>query len=178
MFIGNRMPLDAHKTYLQKKNLFFFCWSRACLPIQTSRRWCVYVKMEKPLTDLGLGHHCGLSVAERRERQAELWFFVPLEIQQLPQSKTSLVFVSHNPDTQLDWLTLINTPPYAHTSTNRLWICLAPAPSAFGPQMCFIFSSDLSQTDEMWSREAMFFGEAIYLRFISPETKAWWKQPK
>lgn len=49
------------------------------------------------------------------------------------------------------------SPPYAHTSINRLWISLAPALSAFGPQMCFIFSTDLSQTDEMWSREAMFF---------------------
>lgn len=52
----------------------------------------VYMEIEKPLTNLGLGHHCGLSVAERRERQAELRFFVPLEIQQLSQSKSFSVF--------------------------------------------------------------------------------------
>lgn len=68
--------------------------------------------------------------------------------------------------------------PYAHTSINRPWIRLSPSPSAFGPQMCFIFSSVLSQTDEMWSREAMFFGEAIYRQFVSPETKGSWKQPQ
>lgn len=58
------------------------------------------------------------------------------------------------------------TPP-TQTSINRLWICLGPTPSAFGPQMCFIFSPDLSQTDEMWSQEAMFFTEAIYRQVIS-----------
>ncbi len=70
-------------------------------------------------------------------------------------------------------------PPHAHTLLSTGFrVCLAPAPWASGPQMCFIFSFDLSQTDEMWSREAMFFGVAIYRQFISRETTALWKQPQ
>lgn len=67
----------------------------------------VYVQVEEPLTDLGLCHHCGLSVAEWRERQAELCFFVPLEIQKLPQSKSFSV-----------WLLQKCTPPSRHTHTH------------------------------------------------------------
>lgn len=48
------------------------------------------------------------------------------------------------------WFLQKRTPPFKHTHL-----------TAFGPQMCFIFSTDSSQKDEVWSREATFFEEAI-----------------
>lgn len=181
--------------YTHKRNVNFLKQTHAkaeCVYIY-SHHICTYVRVEYPLTNLGLRHHCGLAVAERRKWQPELCFFVPLEIQQLPQSKSFSVFgfyknvpyppgihshtqltlhaLTHEHTLTLYTHTHHHHTPYAHTSINRLRICLAPASSAFGPQMCFIFSSDLSQTDEMWSREAMFFGEAIYWQFTSQQTK-------
>lgn len=52
----------------------------------------VYVRVGKPLTDLWLCHHRGLSVTEWRERQPELSFFVPLETQELLKSKSSCLW--------------------------------------------------------------------------------------
>lgn len=96
------------------------------------------------LTNLGLRHHCGLSVAERRERQSQLGFFIPLEIQQRPQLIVLFLwFLYKYADPTLAGAgsrTHRRCTPYAPTSTNRLWIRLAPTVTGALCHKCVSFS--------------------------------------
>lgn len=90
---------------------------------------------KETLTNLGLGHHCGLSITEWRERQTEFCFFVPLETQRLPRLK-----------------------PF-HIETSHIWLLQ----TAFAPQKCFIFSTDLSR--ERWDAEQR--GNSLQQSYLS-----------
>lgn len=113
------------------------------------------IKKNKKLpTYLGLCNQCGLSVAEGRERQSEISLFVPLETHQFPRSQT------------FGLGSIKCTAPCRHRrKSSDFLISLGPAQS---PKLCFIFSSYLSQTDEMGRREAILFWRSYLLAIHFP----------
>ena len=116
-------------------------WCRLVLKQKSCTSGFVYMWEWPGLTDLGLRHHCWLSVAERWERKPEVGFFVPLEIKHPNHSQCLKNIASH---THTHTLTLSAYTHHHHKyrhmltllSTGLGFVWLQPQ-VAFGPRMCF-----------------------------------------